>query len=93
VLRIGENGSGGKTKSRTDGAEEGHALKEGADGEEAEAIRHKLKIPDDGAKRMKHYLNEGHKKEFTFEQDREYSCDFFSKFASMMLLFGWSIQS
>jgi len=53
-------------------------ITEGADGEEAESIRLDLKIPDDGAKRMKHFLNKAHKEAFVFEAGRKYSCDFFN---------------
>ena len=52
---------------------------EGADGD-GEEVRKEMGVPAGSAQRMKHFLNEGKRKDFTFEQGREYKCDFFNPY-------------
>jgi len=79
VLRVGEKSTGALDQEAAQAEKQkDEVITEGADGEEAEEIRHRLNIPDDGAKRMKHFLNKAHKEAFVFEKGRQYSCDFFN---------------
>lgn len=79
MLRVGGKEKASTNPTHDDEAkEEDGIITEGADGEEAEHIRHELHIPDDGAKRMKHFLNKANKEAFVFEAGRRYSCDFFN---------------
>jgi len=79
VLRIGGKGQQKESTHKKEKAEsEDDVILEGADGEEAEEVRHHLNIPDDGAKRMKHFLNKSHKEAFVFEKGWKYECDFFN---------------
>lgn len=59
--------------------EEVLVFEEGADGDGAQ-VREDLGIPGDVPARQKHFLQEGHLKDFTFEKGREYSLDFFNPF-------------
>lgn len=52
---------------------------EGGDGEGKDA-RSSQGVPDDAAARKKYFLTEQHLQDFTFEKDREYSCDFFNPY-------------
>jgi len=93
IMRVGEKGgskhSGKETKKALKGedagiqeeqAEHDAVITEGADSEEAKKIRHDAGVPDDGAKRMKYFLNVDHRKHFTFEKGREYRFDFFNPY-------------
>jgi hypothetical protein len=53
-------------------------LEEGADGEEAEKIRSAAKLPAKGSARQSFFLQKPHREEFTFEEGRAYSFDFFN---------------
>lgn len=52
---------------------------EGAHGS-GDAIRKDQNIPAASAQRQKFFLNEAHRKAFTFEAGREYQCDFFNPY-------------
>ncbi|CAD0054200.1 unnamed protein product [Aureobasidium pullulans] len=54
-------------------------VSEGADGDGVEA-RKKAGLPDEANARKKHFLKEQHLKDFTFEEGRNYSCDFFNPY-------------
>ena len=43
-------------------------------------MRKELGIPAATAQRQKHFLNEAKRKDFTFEEGREYKCDFFNPY-------------
>lgn len=43
-------------------------------------LREQKKVPSQGAARMKHFLNESHRKDWTFEAGRQYRCDFFNPY-------------
>lgn len=93
VLRIGAKSDAEKTangdlegKAQTEGdfevsGSENEAIiyTEGADGDGAE-VRKEKGVPDKAAARQKHFLNEQHRKDFTFEAGREYKCDFFNPY-------------
>ena len=78
VLRIGN-----KPPQKADAAEEKEGevfvYEEGAEGD-GEGLRKELGIPATTAQRQKHFLNEAHRKDFTFEEGREYKCDFFNPY-------------
>lgn len=59
--------------------EQGEAVKEGGS-EAGLKIREEKSVPSDGAARMKHFLNEAHRKDWHFEAGREYRCDFFNPY-------------
>lgn len=73
VLRIGEKCK--DSEMANVGVEA--MLQEGADGT-GEQVRERLRIPEQNAKRMKYFLDAGHRKAFVFEKGREYSCDFYN---------------
>lgn len=81
AFRIGE-----KDQSEFPAPEEEHPMTDGADGSGTE-VRQKLKLPESGDKRRKHFLDASHRQELTFEKGRCYQGDFynpyidFSKFA------------
>ena len=52
---------------------------EGAEGD-GEDVRKELGIPAATGQRQKHFLNEAKRTEFTFEEGREYKCDFFNPY-------------
>ncbi|KAF2141002.1 uncharacterized protein K452DRAFT_229718 [Aplosporella prunicola CBS 121167] len=54
-------------------------IEEGAQGD-GEDVRKEKSIPDAPNARMKHYAYEQYRKEFTFEKDRPYACDFFNSY-------------
>ena len=60
-------------------AEEGTSLQEGGDGD-GEEVRHAMGVPADAPARKKYFLTEQHLKDFTFENGREYSNDFFNPY-------------
>ena len=59
--------------------EEDEPLEEGGDGSGAE-LREKMGIPDVNTKRRKHFLKDETRREFTFEQGRLYTGDFFNPY-------------
>ena len=79
VLRIG--GKDGEDTEKKDGDKEGEAdvYEEGAYGS-GEQARKEMHLPATSAARMKHFLAEQHRKDFTFEAGREYACDFFNPY-------------
>ncbi|KAK3217474.1 hypothetical protein GRF29_1g3196388 [Pseudopithomyces chartarum] len=78
VLRVGN-----KPPQKPDAAEakEGEVVvyEEGAEGD-GEDVRKELGIPAATAQRQKHFLNETKRKDFMFEEGREYKCDFFNPY-------------
>lgn len=79
MLRIGDKVDAGSGLESAAGEDDDAALQEGADGSGA-AVREGLHIPEQGAKRMKHFLNADRRGEFTFERGRVYRCDFFNPY-------------
>ncbi|KAF2132445.1 DUF1769-domain-containing protein [Dothidotthia symphoricarpi CBS 119687] len=79
VLNIGDKkgGAGKAEKKQKDGETVVYA--EGAHGS-GEAVRKAQNIPAAPAQRQKFFLNEAHRKAFTFEAGREYQCDFFNPY-------------
>lgn len=65
-------------KSSAEGGEDVAVVDEGADGEEAEQVRHDKGIPATGSARQKYFLNEQHRKDFVLEKGRRYDCDFYN---------------
>lgn len=63
------------------GDENSHAQMpvEGGD-EQGMTMRKEHGVPDDSARRMKHFLDEHKRKAWTFEGGREYHCDFFNPY-------------
>lgn len=55
------------------------ALQEGGS-ESGTKIREEKKVPSAGSARMKHFLTEAHRKDWTFEAAREYRCDFYNPY-------------
>lgn len=80
ILRIGEKGKNEgeapKVEATDDLQDSGPVIEEGADSEEAEAIRKEGGLPATNTGRQKHFLSEDRRKAFTFEQGRTYACDF-----------------
>ena len=74
VFRVGEGDNKGDVAAADD------VIHEGADGESGEEIRKNAGVPADGQKRMKHFLDEKHRKAWIFEAGREYSCDFYNPY-------------
>lgn len=74
IFRVGEKGGLDEEYDEDD------VLEEGAEDEEGEGLREKAGLPDVGGKRMKHFLQEGKRKEWEFEEGRVYSCDFFNPY-------------
>lgn len=77
VLRIGKKGA--STANETAKADEVQVFEEGGDGD-GEEIRQEKLIPAASGQRQKYFLNEQHRKEFEFEEGREYNCDFFNPY-------------
>ncbi|KAF2089196.1 DUF1769-domain-containing protein [Saccharata proteae CBS 121410] len=85
VLRVGRKDqspadhakNAGKTVGQGDSATV--AFEEGADGDGAQ-VRKENSMPDAAAARMKHFRQEGLRKNFTFEEGRTYGCDFFNPY-------------
>jgi hypothetical protein len=76
TLRVGEK----KEPTEMKGSEDKPiVVSEGADGDGVEA-RKKAGLPDEAAARKKYFLKEQHLKDFTFEEGRNYSCDFFNPY-------------
>jgi len=74
TFRVGEKDEKGDADNGND-----EGVEEGGDGSGLE-VREKHGLPDAGAARMKHFLNEGKRKNWTFEKGRQYSCDFFNPY-------------
>lgn len=94
VLRIGSKPPSAPSASED---KEGEAVvyEEGAEGD-GEDLRKGLGIPSTIAQRQKHFLNEAHRKDFTFEAGREYKCDFFNPyvdFNEFALKIGYGLPS
>jgi hypothetical protein len=91
VLRIGGKESLDKLTEEMGkmSTEEGasQVLEEGADGEDAEAIRKEKGLPNTGPLRMKYFLNQSHKENFEFEEGRAYACDFFNPYLDFSGMF------
>lgn len=94
VLRIG-----GKIDEKSDEAKKGEGeavvYEEGAYGS-GEEMRKDKHLPPTSAARMKHFLAEQHRKDFTFEAGREYECDFFNPyldFNEFALKIGYGLPS
>lgn len=76
TLRVGEK----KGPTEMKGSEDKPiVVSEGAEGDGVEA-RKKAGLPDEANARKKHFLKEQHLKDFTFEEGRNYSCDFFNPY-------------
>ncbi len=89
VLRIGgksdtksteANGSAESVKDTSASAHDTAVLYEEGGDEQGKELRTKLSIPEKSAARQKHFLNEQHRKDFTFEKGTEYQCDFFNPY-------------
>lgn len=76
ALRVGEKRDPIEMKGSQ---EKPIVVSEGADGDGVEA-RKKAGVPDEANARKKHFLNQQHLKNFTFEAGRNYSCDFFNPY-------------
>jgi len=82
VLHVGDKHDGGGGPGKKDhkqGDEEEVPLAEGGT-ESGMEEREKHGVPEDGPKRMKFFLDEHKRKEWTFEKGREYRCDFFNPY-------------
>ncbi|MCJ1471925.1 hypothetical protein MMC13_000566 [Lambiella insularis] len=79
VLRVGPKAArkDGKWEIPAHLYEDG--IDEGADGE-GEEVRKAKNVPGDAAARKKYFLNEGHRKEWEFEEGRVYRGDFFNPY-------------
>ncbi|KAL9095913.1 MAG: hypothetical protein Q9165_001911 [Trypethelium subeluteriae] len=77
VLEIGEKE--GEKEIENAEEDEDDILDEGAVGR-GEEVRQQSGMPDDAKARKKYYLTEANRKNFTFEQGREYKCDFFNPY-------------
>lgn len=74
VFRVGDK------DGLDDEYDEEEVLEEGAEDEEGEGLRQKAGLPAVGSKRMKHFLKEEERKNWSFEEGRVYSCDFFNPY-------------
>lgn len=79
TLRVGQSGveKGKKLNLGEDG--EGMVFEEGGEGD-GEELRREKGVPDTDAARKKWFLTENNRKEWEFEADREYWCDFFNPY-------------
>jgi len=75
ALRIGNQSSGPNDEKSLKEAE---VIEEGEDTSDGKQLREELKIPKDGAGRQKFFLQEEHRTQFRFEQDRQYDFDFYN---------------
>lgn len=72
---------GDKSENKADpNTEDDRALVEEGGSADGIKLREQKKVPSQGAARMKHFLNESHRKDWTFEAGREYRCDFFNPY-------------
>ncbi|KAI5272968.1 DUF1769-domain-containing protein [Aureobasidium subglaciale] len=76
TLRVGEKKEPAEVKGSQD---KPAVVSEGADGDGVEA-RKQAGLPDEASARKKYFLKEQHLKDFTFEEGRNYSCDFFNPY-------------
>ncbi|KAL1391387.1 hypothetical protein HDK64DRAFT_90186 [Phyllosticta capitalensis] len=85
ILNVGEKGQKPAEAAKKAGSAVGEGdeaavvFEEGAEGD-GKDVREKASMPADGPSRMKHFRHEEPRKEFVFEKDRAYSCDFFNKY-------------
>lgn len=85
ILNVGEKGQKPAEAAQKAGSAVGEGdeaavvFEEGAEGD-GKDVREKASMPADGPSRMKHFRHEEPRKEFVFEKDRAYSCDFFNKY-------------
>jgi hypothetical protein len=75
VLSIGTTSGDGRGE---DPANDVHVIEEGDEADDGKQIRDQLNIPHDGAGRQKFFLTEDNRKQFQFEQGRQYELDFFN---------------
>lgn len=83
-----ENDDGGSEDSKTNEKKQVRVLEENGPEDNA-AVKEELGMPTDSKARMKYFLNAQRRKEFVFEKDREYRCDFYNPyldFNGMLLL-------
>jgi hypothetical protein len=96
VLRIGSKDQATlENKVEKAGDEDTVIYEEGAEGDGA-TVREEKHIPGNSAQRQKYFLNEAHRKDFTFEAGREYKCDFFNPyldFNEFALKLGYGLPS
>jgi len=76
VLHVGDKEGGGKADDNDD---EDTPLTEGGSASGLQ-VREAHHVPVDGPKRMKFFLDEGKRKEWTFDKGRVYGCDFFNPY-------------
>jgi hypothetical protein len=94
TLRIGPKGDKAQERVEEELAnKELVVYEEGADGD-GKDVREAKKIPDTGPARKKHFLTEANLKEFTFEEGRVYSNDFYNPYLDFNGMFwflpgGW----
>ena len=69
----------GKKQDKLPAEETETVIAEGGD-EDGQIIREEKKVPDAASARKKFFLNETHRKEWTFEKGRLYHADFFNPF-------------
>lgn len=74
MLNVGKAGKGGRIND-----EYGIEVEEGAEGD-GEKFRKDAGIPDSEAARKKWFLNEGHRKGFTWDKGRQFTADFFNAY-------------
>lgn len=84
TLSVGAKGVGSAAANDADGQEVedesiGIEVVEGGD-DEGLKLRLEKGIPETEAARRKHFLNEARRKEFEFEEGREFTCDFFNAY-------------
>ncbi|KAF2230341.1 DUF1769-domain-containing protein [Viridothelium virens] len=77
ILEIGEKEREKEVENTEE--DEDDILDEGAVGS-GEEVRQQSGMPDDAKTRKKYYLTEANRKNFTFEEGREYKCDFFNPY-------------
>ena len=77
TLEVGEKE--GEQEVENTKEDEDDVLEEGAIGSGQEA-REKSGMPEDAKARKKYYLTEANRRHFTFEEGREYKCDFFNPY-------------
>lgn len=73
VLNIGDQGASSASETQDQTYSEGGS-------QDGNKIREDLSIPSGSSQRMKYFLTEEKRKQFTFEPGREYRCDFFNPY-------------
>lgn len=76
ALWVGDKGTG---NGDDHAAAEDEIIQEGGS-ESGMQLREEKKVPSGAAQRMKHFLTESYRKDWTFEEGREYRCDFFNPY-------------